>query len=210
MKTKIKFNPILMFIILIAITIILSGLLSFFNVQADYSTVNTVTNEISNNNVVQIENLLSGSGIKSIATSAISDFVTFAPLSMLIIVLIGIGVLEKTGFTKTLFTIITQSFKKNTLTFLLIFFSIISSIFGDVGYVVLLPLGALLFKYGHRNPLGGIISSFAGVSFGYAMNIFLSATDSSLMSMTINASHVMDNQYSFSVFFALLDSCVPP
>ena len=114
MKTKIKFNPILMFIILIAITIILSGLLSFFNVQADYSTVNTVTNEISNNNVVQIENLLSGSGIKSIATSAISDFVTFAPLSMLIIVLIGIGVLEKTGFTKTLFTIITQSFKKNT------------------------------------------------------------------------------------------------
>ena len=44
MKSKVQFNPILMFIILIAITILLSGILAFFNVQADYSTVNTVTN----------------------------------------------------------------------------------------------------------------------------------------------------------------------
>ena len=100
MKSKLQFNPILMFIILIAITILLSGLLSFFNVQADYSTVNTVTNELSNNNVVQVENLLSGSGIKEIATTAITDFVSFAPLSMLIITLMGIGVLEKSGFMK--------------------------------------------------------------------------------------------------------------
>ena len=52
MKTKIKFNPILMFIILIAITIILSGLLSFFNVQADYSTVNTVVNRVYKKRIV--------------------------------------------------------------------------------------------------------------------------------------------------------------
>ena len=77
MKSKFHFNPILMFIILIAITILLSGILSFFNVQADYSTVNTVTNELSNNNVVQVENLLSGEGIKEIATTAITDFVSF-------------------------------------------------------------------------------------------------------------------------------------
>ena len=64
MKSKVQFNPILMFIILIVITILLSGILAFFNVQADYSTVNTVTNELSNNNVIQVENLLSGSGIK--------------------------------------------------------------------------------------------------------------------------------------------------
>ena len=146
MKSKVQFNPILMFIILIAITILLSGILAFFNVQADYSTVNTVTNELSNNNVIQVENLLSGSGIKEIATTAITDFVSFAPLSMLIIILMGIGVLEKSGFMKTFFTLITQSFKKNTLTFILILLSILSTLVGDVGYVVFLPLGALLFK----------------------------------------------------------------
>ena len=203
MKSKVQFNPILMFIILIAITILLSGILAFFNVQADYSTVNTVTNELSNNNVIQVENLLSGSGIKEIATTAITDFVSFAPLSMLIIILMGIGVLEKSGFMKTFFTLITQSFKKNTLTFILILLSILSTLVGDVGYVVFLPLGALLFKYGHRNPLGGIIAAFAGVSFGYGMNVFLSAIDSSLLTMTLNASHILDPKYDINVFFQL-------
>ena len=204
MKSKLQFNPILMFIILIAITILLSGLLSFFNVQADYSTVNTVTNELSNNNVVQVVNLFSGSGIKEIATTAITDFVSFAPLSMLIITLMGIGVLEKSGFMKTFFTLITQNFKKNTLTFILILLSILSTLLGDIGYVVFLPLGALMFKYGHRNPLGGIIAAFAGVSFGYGMNVFLSAIDSSLLTMTLNASHVLDPKYDISIFFQFL------
>ena len=203
MKSKFHFNPILMFIILIAITILLSGILSFFNVQSDYSTVNTVTNELSNNNVVQVENLLSGEGIKEIATTAITDFVSFAPLSMLIITLIGIGVLERSGFMKTFFTLITQNFKKNSLTFILILFSILSTLVGDIGYVLFLPLGALLFKYGHRNPLGGIIAAFAGVSFGYGMNVFLSAIDSSLLTMTLNASHIMDPKYDIGVFFQL-------
>ena len=89
---------------------------------------------MSNNNVIQVENLLSGSGIKEIATTAITDFVSFAPLSMLIIILMGIGVLEKSGFMKTFFTLITQSFKKNTLTFILILLSILSTLVGDVGY----------------------------------------------------------------------------
>ena len=203
MKSKVQFNPILMFIILIVITILLSGILAFFNIQADYSTVNTVTNELSNNNVVQVENLLSGSGIKEIATTAITDFVSFAPLSMLIITLMGLGVLEKSGFMKTFFTLITQNFKKNTLTFLLILLSILSTLVGDIGYVVFLPIGALLFKYGHRNPLGGIIAAFAGVSFGYGMNIFLSAIDSSLLTMTLNASHILDPKYDINVFFQL-------
>lgn len=201
-KMKIKINPILMFIILICFTILLSGILSFLGVQSEYSTINTGTNELVNN-VVQVENLFSGHGLKVIATSAVSNFVNFAPLSMIIIVLIGIGVLEKTGFLKTFFTLITRNIKKYTLTFLLILFSVLSSFVGDIGYVVLLPLGALLFKIGHRNPLGGIIASFAGVSFGYGINIFMSATDSTLMSMTLNVSHLIDPKYSFGTFFGI-------
>ena len=96
-KKKIKLSPIMMFIILIFGTIVLSGILHLFNVQSEYTTVNKVTNELVNN-VVEVKNILSGSGIKHIVTTAVSGFVNFEPLSTLIIVLIWIGILEKTGF----------------------------------------------------------------------------------------------------------------
>lgn len=201
-KNNKSITPILTFIGLTFIVIIVSGILSFFNVQAEYTTVNTVTNELVNN-VVQIENLFSGSGFRYILTNAVSDFVNFAPLSMLLITLIGIGVLERTGFLKTVFTLLTKNAKKNTITFCLIFISLMFSLVGDLGFVVMLPISALLFKYGRRNPLGGIISSFAASSFGYSVNVIMSASDSSLLTMTLNAANILDPKYKISTLFSL-------
>ena len=90
-KKKKKFSPIVTFILLTFATIVLSGFLSLINVQTEYTTVNKVTNELVNN-VIEVKNLFSVSGIKHIVTTAVSSFVEFAPLSTLIITLIGIGV----------------------------------------------------------------------------------------------------------------------
>ena len=202
LKRKRKISPILAFIILTLATIVISGFLHLLNVQSEYVTVNKVTGDLVNN-VVEVKNLFSTSGIKYIVTHAVDSFVNFAPLSTLIIVLIGIGVLEKTGFLKTFFTILTKNSKKNTVTFILIFISLCFSLLGNIGFVVMLPIGALLFKYGRRNPFGGIIASFAALSFGTGINIFLSANDSSLLTLTLNASKLLDNSYSIGVFFSL-------
>lgn len=201
-KKKVKLSPIMTFIILIIIVILLSGFLHLLNYQAEYTTVNKITNELVNN-VVEVKNLFSFSGIKHIVTTAVSGFVNFSPLSTLIIVLIGIGILEKTGFMRTFFTLLTKNAKKNTLTFILILISLLFSILGDIGFVIMLPIGALLFKYGRRNPLGGIIASFASLSFGYGINIFLSSIDSSLLTLTLNAAKVLDPKYRIGVFFSL-------
>ncbi|NLC48012.1 MAG: hypothetical protein GX758_01450, partial [Tenericutes bacterium] len=201
-KKKIKLSPIMTFIILIFATIIISGFLNFINVQAEYVTVNKVTNELVNN-VVEVKSLFSTSGIKHIVTTAVSGFVNFAPLSTLIIILIGIGVLEYSGFMKAFFTLITRNSKKYTITFILVFISLMFSLLGDIGFVVMLPIGALLFKYGRRNPLGGIIASFASLSFGAGINILLSANDSSLLTLTLNAARVIDPKYKIGVYFSL-------
>ena len=56
----------------------------------------------------------------------------------------------------------------------LILICLLISIVGEIGYVIMLPFGALLFKYGRRNPLGGIIASFAGI-LGYKISLFLAS-----------------------------------
>lgn len=201
-KEKFKLTPVITLILLTGITIVLSGILSMFKVQAEYDVVNGVTNELAKN-VVEVKGLFSLSGLKYIATTAVKGFVSFTPLSMLIIVLMGIGVLEYTGFLKTAFTLLTRNISKNTLTFLIVLFSIAFSLVGDLGFVVMLPLSALLFKYGHRNPLGGIIVSFVSLSFGYGINVFLSITDSNLLTLTLKAARLLDPTYKINNFFAL-------
>lgn len=201
-KKKVKLSPIMTFIIMTIIVIVLSGFLHLLNIQAEYSTVNTVSNEAVNN-VVEVENLFSTSGIKHIVTSAVNGFVNFEPLATLIIILIGLGILEKTGFMRSFFTILTRNSKRNTVTFILIFICLLFSILGNSGFVIMLPIAALLFKYGRRNPLGGIIASFASLSFGYGINVFLSSNDSSLLTLTINAAKTLDPKYKIGIFFAL-------
>ena len=200
-KQRKKISPIMAFLILTVITIILSGFLHLLNIQGEYTTINKSGSLV--NNVVEVNNLFSTSGLKYIVTNAVSNFVSFAPLSTLIIVLIGIGVLEKSGFLKAFFTMLTKNTKKNTVTFILIFISLLFSLLGDIGFVVMLPIGALLFKYGRRNPFGGIIASFAALSFGTGINIFLSANDSSLLTLTLKAAQVLDLSYKVGSFFAL-------
>ncbi len=202
LKRRKKLGPIMAFIILTIATIVLSGILHLFNVQGEYVTVSRATGGLVNN-VIEVKNLFSLSGIKFIVTHAVQNFVNFKPLSTLIIVLIGIGVLEKTGFLKTCFTLLTKNSKKNTLTFILIFISLLFSLLGDIGFVIMLPIGALLFKYGRRNPLGGIIASYASLAFGSGINIFLSSIDSSLLTLTLKAAKVTDPNYSIGVFFSL-------
>ena len=113
-------NPTMTFLLLIVVTMFLSGVLSIFNFHTNYSTINPITNSY-NSELVEVHNLFSLSGLKEIVTNAVSDFVSFAPLSMLIIVLIGVGIMEKTGFLKVFFTLLTKNMKKYTVTFMVVF-----------------------------------------------------------------------------------------
>ena len=193
-KDKITLNPIMTFLILIGIVIVASGILSLIGFESTYDTYNSSTKEYTST-FVSVYNLFSLSGLKYIFTSTVSNFVSFTPLSMLIIVLIGIGIMEKSGFLKTAFTLISKYCKKNTVTFVVVIISVMSSIMGDMGYIILIPLSALLFLHGRRNPLVGIISSFAGLCCGSGISIVLTSVDSEILKSTLIGASVLDPNY---------------
>ena len=196
---KINLNPVMTFLILILLTIILSGFLNFIGFEATYNKINIETGEYT---VVSesVESLLNLSGIKYIFSSTVSNFTAFTPLSMLIIVLIGIGIMEKSGFLKTTFTILTKFCKKYTITFWLVLISILFSIAGDIGYVIMIPLTALLFSYGRRNPILGIVAVFAGLTCGSGISLFLTSIDSEMLSYTLANAKTIDTSYFLGNF----------
>ena len=113
-KEKIGLHPVMVLLLLCFITIIISGVLSFFNVQATYNRVSTITGDyvVTTEAVTSLFNL---SGLKYIFTTTVANFANFVVLSHLIIILLGIGIMVKSGFLKTVITMLTKKAKKTSV-----------------------------------------------------------------------------------------------
>ena len=188
---KFYFHPVTVFLVLIFVTIILSGILSIFQIQATYNTVNPNTLELEPI-LVTVENLFSFDGIKFIISNAAKNFLSFAPLGTLLISLIGLTVAEGTGFIEMLTRRHISKFNKYFVTFLVLFISIESSLINEVGYTILIPLMALIYFINNRNPILGIVTAFCGVSFGYGVSIFVGSTEVALINYTKLAAQLID------------------
>jgi aminobenzoyl-glutamate transport protein len=198
-KEKMTLNPVMTFLFLILLTILLSGFLHLIGFEATYNKIDILTGEYTITSE-SVESLLSLSGLKYIFTTTVSNFTAFTPLSMLIIVLIGIGIMEKSGFIKTTFTILTKYCKKYTITFWLVFISILMSIAGDIGYVVMIPIAALMFSYGRRNPLLGIVAVYAALTCGSGLSIFITSIDSDMLRYTLKNANNIDPNYALQTY----------
>ena len=193
-KLKLKkfyFHPITMFIVLSLIIVLCSAILSKFEMQATYNVINTNTNELESK-IVAVENLLSFDGMKFIISNAATNFISFAPLGMLLISLIGLGIAEATGFIDTFSKKYLRKLNHTQLTLIIIFIATISSLINEIGYAILIPLVAMMYASIGRNPLTGIVTAFCGVAFGYGVSIFVGSIEVSLMGTTSAAAALID------------------
>ena len=188
---KFYFHPITIFLLLTLLVIVLSGLLNLLQAQATYNTVNVNTNDLDPT-LIAVDNLLSFDGLKYIISNAAKNFLSFAPLSMLLMSLIGITIAEGTGFIETLTKRHLRKLSKSGLTFTVLFIATISSLINEVGYAILIPLAALIYFINNRNPILGIITAYCGVAFSYGVSIFVGSMEISLINYTKQAALLID------------------
>ena len=208
---KFYFHPITMFLALLLFTVILSGILSLFETQATYNTINTNTNELEPV-LITVENLFSFDGIKFMISNAAKNFLSFGPLGTLLISLIGLTIAEATGFIEVITKKYLGKVPGFVITFIIIFLATISSLINEVGYAILIPLAATIFFINNRNPILGIITAFCGVSFGYGVSIFVGSAEVSLIEYTRNATRLIDETYhvplTSNLFFIVATSII--
>ena len=195
---KLKLHPISTYLILILITILLSAVLSLFNFQTTYSTVSSVDLSMLQN-TVKVENLFSFTGLKYIISNATRNFISFAPLSMFLLMAIGISILDSSGCLDYINKKILFKINNKIITFLIIFIATISTIINDIGYIILIPLAASIYEKKGRNPLSGIMAAFCGVAFGAGTSIFVGSNEVSLIPYTTSAARIIDIEYHVSL-----------
>lgn len=142
--------------------------------------------------------LLSVAGLHMILTRMVTNFTGFAPLGTVLVALLGIGVAEGSGLIGTSLRLVVLSAPKRLLTFAIVFAGIMSNTASEVGYVLLIPLAAIIFLAAGRHPVAGLAAAFAGVSGGYSANLLLGTVDPLLAGLSQEAARIIDPAYLVS------------
>lgn len=187
-------HPVTLFFLFCVAIIIISGITSKMGVSVTYEALNRTTGNFEET-TVKVRSLMTGEGLRYIFNSMITNFTGFAPLGTVLIGVIGIGVCEGSGLMSALIKKIVMSTPKRAITAVVVFAGVMSNIASDAGYVVLVPLGAVIFLSFGRHPLAGLAAAFAGVSGGFSANLLLGTTDPLLGGITTEAARLLDHNY---------------
>jgi aminobenzoyl-glutamate transport protein len=126
---------------------------------------------------ISVTNLLSGPEITAFLANMVDTFMGFAPLGVVLLAMLGVGVAERSGYIDVAIKLMLNVTPKTLLTPMLILVAIVSHTAVDAGYVLVIPLGGVIFYAAGRHPLAGIAAAFAGVSGGFSANFVPSAID---------------------------------
>ncbi|EPH11199.1 aminobenzoyl-glutamate transporter [Myroides odoratimimus CCUG 12700] len=179
-------HPATLFASFAVLVIIASWIASFF----DLSVLHPGTKE-----EIKSFNLVSAEGLHMILSKMVTNFTNFAPLGTVLVSLLGIGIAEGSGLIGTILKKIVLSSPKKLLTFVIVFAGILSNTASEVGYVLLVPLAAIIFLAAGRHPIAGLAAAFAGVSGGYSANLLLGTIDPLLAGLSEEAARIIDPAY---------------
>ncbi|MDP2162043.1 MAG: AbgT family transporter, partial [Flavobacterium sp.] len=149
----------------------------------------------STHEIIPVKNLLSLEGMRFILEKTVVNFTDFAPLGIVLVALLGIGIAEYSGLISVGIRLLVLNSPKSMLTFVLVFSGIISNTASDVGYVLLIPLAGVIFLAVGRHPIVGMAAAFAGVSGGFSANIILGTIDPLLAGLSEEAAQIIEPGY---------------
>ncbi len=212
-------HPVTLFALFASGVILLSGLAEWLGWAVEDPRPEGSAGRAEDGTIEAIS-LLNADGFRMILENLVENFVSFAPLGTVLVALLGVGVAEHSGLIKSGIRGLVLSalsvkpsvhdpanasfFRrtgavildpKNLVTVAIIFAGIISNTASELGYVVLVPLGAVVFYSVGRHPLAGLAAAFASVSGGYSANLFLGTIDPLLAGLTEEAARLIDPGY---------------
>ncbi|HYE66342.1 MAG TPA: AbgT family transporter, partial [Pyrinomonadaceae bacterium] len=176
-------DPAALFLILLFVVWVLSALLA----PLQFSEIDPRSGK-----PIQINNQLTGSAIAAFLSNMVTTFTGFHPLGVVLVALLGVGVAEHTGFINASLKGLLSFTPRALLTPMLILVAVVSHTAADAGYVLVIPLGGVIFYAAGRHPLAGIAAAFAGVSGGFSANFIPSSLDPLLSGLTQSGAQLID------------------
>jgi aminobenzoyl-glutamate transport protein len=188
-------HPVTLFAIICGGVLVLSGIAGYFEWQVADPRPEGARGR-SPDGIIRAISLLTPEGLRRIGTGLVTNFTSFAPLGTVLVALLGVGVAERSGLLAAGIRALVMWAPRHLLTFVIVLAAVISNTASEMGYVVLVPLAAVVFHSVGRNPLVGLAAAFAGVSGGYSANLLIGTVDPLLSGITTEAARLIDPSYA--------------
>ncbi|MCC5878992.1 MAG: AbgT family transporter [Idiomarina sp.] len=182
-------HPVSLFAIFCLLVIVSSGIAAFFGLSVADPRPATLGEEIA------VNSLLSAEGLRYIVSNLVTNFTQFPPLGVVLVALLGVGIAERSGMLSAMMRGMVMNASPRMVTVTIVFAGVVSNTASELGYVVLVPLAAMIFHSLGRHPLAGLAAAFAGVSAGYSANLFIGTVDPLLAGFTTSAAQLIDPTY---------------
>src|SRR5690625_2858319 len=183
-------DPVIVFIILIVLIILASWLFSMLGTEA----VHPGTGE-----VVQVENLLTRSNIIRMIEEAVSNFTSFPALGLVLVVMLGIGLAEESGYFEVLLTSVVEKAPPALVIWTIIFAGILGNIAGDAAPIVIPPLAAIIFMKMGLHPIAGAIVGYVAPLGAFAANLIPGMSDALVFAFTEPAAELVQSGLELNV-----------
>lgn len=183
-------HPIIIFILLALAVILISGIVAAKGLSVTFLDANTGADK-----TVKAVSLLNADGLRYMFNNAVDNFVSFGALGTVLVVMLGVGLAEWSGLIETSLKKLLTGVNPRLLTAIVVFAGIMSNVAADAGYIVVIPLGALMFAGAGRHPIAGLAAAFAGVSGGFSANLIIGSVDTLVVGITNEALQSTGSNY---------------
>jgi aminobenzoyl-glutamate transport protein len=188
-------HPVTLFALICFGVLVLSGIAGYFEWQVLDPRPEGAPGR-SEDGIIRAVSLINPEGLRRIGMGLVTNFTGFAPLGTVLVALLGVGVAERSGLLGAAIRALVLGAPRNLLTAVVVFAAVISNTASEMGYVVLIPLAAVVFHSVGRNPLAGLAAAFAGVSGGYSANVLIGTVDPLLSGITTEAAKMIDPSFA--------------
>lgn len=188
-------HPVTLFALFAIGVILLSGVLGWLDVSVPDPRPVGATGR-ADNGQIEVISLMNADGVRLIVLNLVTNFTGFVPLGTVLVALLGVGVAERSGLLTAVIRSIVLKASPRTVTVAIVFAGVLSNTASEMGYVVLVPLAAIVYMSLGRHPLAGLAAGFAGVSGGYSANLLLGTVDPLLAGITQEAARLIDPTYA--------------
>ena len=178
-------HPVTLFALFAAGIVLLSGVAAWLDLSVEDIRPDTKGEQI------RAVSLMSAEGLRRISMGLVTNFTGFAPLGTVLVALLGVGVAERSGLLSAAIRALVLAAPRRLLTPTIVLAAVLSNTASEMGYVVLIPLAAVIYHSVGRHPFVGLAAAFAGVSGGYSANLFIGTVDPLLAGITTEAAAIV-------------------
>jgi aminobenzoyl-glutamate transport protein len=176
-------DPVAIFVIVIVILMAVSAV----GAALGWSAVNPANGER-----LFAKSLLSEEMVRQLLVEVPRTFTGFAPLGLVLTIMLGAGVAEHSGLLTALIRKAVQGVPDRLLIPVVMLLGMLTVHAIDAGYLVYIPLAGVVFANAGRNPVLGVIVAFAGCGTGLAGNLLPGQYDVLILGITQTGATLLD------------------